>query len=439
MGKEEDSGLEELKKKSRNYSIKEGIFSTIKESVSGNYITPFAIAINSPNYMIGLLTSVPGLLGPMSEWKSSGLIGRHSRKKIILRATFFEILTWIPLIAISLLYYYGIIRGILPLMLLIFFSLYVITANAASPAWFSWIGDLVDENQRGRWFGKRTAIFGMVTIISTLSAAFLLDFLKTKNLTLFGFIALFFIALVSRIISRHYLSKHYEPVIKIEKEHYFSFFTFVKKAPYNNFGRFVIFKALISGAVAISGPFFVVYMLRDLHFNYLTMTLVQMSGTFFTLIFINWWGKFSDRYGNYQVFRITLILIVFSPISWVFSKSPVYLIFFPQLLSGVAWGGFNLAASNYIFDCVTPQKRGLALSYADLLNGIGVFIGGITGTVLVLILKINFINIFLFIFIISGVCRLIIGLIMLPKIKEVKSKEKFNRTFLFRRIIPKKD
>lgn len=433
MEKEDVLSLEKLKEQSRDYSIKEGIFSTIKDSVSGNYITPFAIAINSPNYMIGLLSSVPGLLGPISEWRSSRLIGKYSRKKIVLSAISFEILTWIPLILISLFYYYEIITGFLPLMLLIFFSLYVICANAGSPAWFSLIGDLVDENQRGRWFGKRTAIFGVVTIISTLGAAFLLDFLKTKNLTLFGFIGLFLIALISRIISRYYLTKHYEPVIKIEKEHYFSFSTFIKKAPYNNFGRFAIFKALLNGAVAISGPFFVVYMLKELNFSYLTMIIVQMSLTFFTLIFINWWGKFSDRYGNYQVFRVTLILIAVCPITWIFSKNPIYLIFVPQLIGGIAWGGFNLAASNYIFDCVTPQKRGLALSYADLLNGLGVFIGGLIGTLLVASLKISFINIFLFLFIISGVFRLIIGLIMLPKIKEVKSKEKFDSSFLFKK------
>ena len=427
---EERSDITILKEQSRNYSIKEGIFSTIKESVSGNYITPFAIAISSSNYMIGLLSSVPGLLGPISEWKSSRLISNHSRKKIVLTAVSFEILTWIPLILISLLYYYGIIVNILPLMLLIFFSLYVISANAGSPAWFSWIGDLVDENQRGRWFGKRIAIFGIITIISTISGAFLLDFLKTKNLTLFGFIILFLIALISRIISKYYLSKHYEPIIKIEKEHYFSFFTFIKKAPSNNFGRFAIFKALLNGATAIGGPFFIVYMLKDLQFSYLTMIIVQMSGTFFTLIFINLWGKFSDKYGNYEVLKITMIIIAACPITWIFSKSPLYLIFIPQLLNGIGWGGFNLAASNYIFDCVTPQKRGLALSYADLLNGIGIFIGGVIGTILVSSLKINFMNIFLFIFLISGICRLIIGLIMLPKIKEVRIKKKFNKSEL---------
>lgn len=431
----ETTDLEGLKEKTRNYSVKEGIFATIKDSIANNYVSPFAIAINSPDYMIGLLSSIPGLLGPISEWRSSKLIGKYSRKRIVLKSVLFEIFTWIPLILIALLFYMGFITSFLSLSLLIFFCLYVITANAGAPAWFSWIGDLVDENKRGKWFGKRTAIFGVVSIISAILSAFFLDFLKTKNLTIFGFITLFLIAIISRIISRYYLTKHYEPKIKIEKEHYFSFFTFIKKAPFNNFGRFAIFRALLNGATAIAGPFFIVYMLKDLHFSYITMIIIQMSATFFTLIFINYWGKFSDKYGNYEVFKITIILIAACPITWIFSKNPFYLALVPQLLAGLGWGGFNLAASNYIFDCVTPQKRGLALSYADLLHGTGVFIGGLVGTILVSTLTIRFMNTFLFIFIISGICRLTAGLVMLPKIKEVKNRRKFKGSLILKNLI----
>lgn len=433
--KEEIINLEEIKEKSRDYSVKDGIFATIKDSIANNYISPFAIAINSPDYMIGLLSSIPGLLGPVSEWRSSRFIGKYSRKEIVLKSVLLEIFTWIPLILIALLFYKGFITSFLPIILLIFFCLYVITANAGSPAWFSWIGDLVDEDKRGVWFGKRTAIFGVVSIISAIVSAFLLDFLKTKNLTIFGFIALFLIAIISRIISRYYLAKHYEPKIKIEKENYFSFFQFIKKSPYNNFGRFAIFRALLNGATAIAGPFFVLYMIKDLHFNYLTMIIVQVSATFFTFVFINQWGKFSDKYGNYETLKLTIIFIIMTPVLWIISPNPIYLILIPQLISGIGWGGFNLAASNYIFDCVTPQKRGLALSYADLLHGIGIFIGGLIGTILISTLTISFMNIFLFVFIISGICRLAAGLMMLPKIKEVKNKRKFRGSLILKNLI----
>jgi MFS family permease len=424
--------IEDLKEKSREYSIKDGFFSTIKDSIVNNYIVPFAIAINSSDSLIAMFSSIPGLLGPITEWYSSTLIEKNKRKNIVLKTVFFEILTWIPLIIIALLYYFGIIVNLLPLMLLLFFSLYVICANAGAPAWFSWVGDIIDEEHRGRWFAKRNLIFGAVSLTCTISAAIFLDFLKKNNWTVFGFITLFIIAIISRIISRYFLSKQYEPEFKIEKGYYFSFTSFIKKAPFNNFGRFSIFRALVNWATMVASPFFVVYMLRDLKFSYLTLMIVVISQTLFTMLIIRFWGRFSDKYGNYEILKITSILIAFIPALWLLSSSPIYLVLVPQLISGIAWGGFNLAASNYVFDCVSPQRRSLALSYYDLLNGFAVFIGAGIGAILVSNLTINFMNHILFIFLVSGILRLLVALIMIPKIKEVKQKKKFEFKYLFR-------
>ncbi len=415
-----------LKKKARENSIKDGFFATIKDSVANNYITPFAIAINSTDSLIAMLSSIPGLLGPVSEFYSSRLIEKYPRKKIVLISVLFETLTWIPLILVAFLYYYGLIINMLPLMLLLFFSLYVICANAGVPAWFSWVGDIIDGEHRGRWFAKRNFIFGAVSLVCAISFAIFLDFFKKNNWTLFGFIILFLIAIISRAISRHYISRQYEPEIIIEKGYYFSFLNFIKKAPFNNFGRFAIFRALINCATMVASPFFVVYMLRELKFSYLTLIIVVMSQTFFTMMIIRFWGRFSDKYGNYQILKITSILISLIPILWLFSDIPLYLVLVPQLISGVAWGGFNLAASNYVFDCVSPQKRSLAVSYYDLLNGFGVFIGAGIGAILVANLSISFMSPLLFIFLISGILRMIVAVVMIPEIKEVKQKKIFD-------------
>jgi predicted PolB exonuclease-like 3'-5' exonuclease len=82
--KEETIDIPYLKKKSREYSIKDGIFATLKDSLGNSYISPFAIAMNSPDYMIAMLSSIPGLLGPISQWKSSKLVEKYQRKLIVI-------------------------------------------------------------------------------------------------------------------------------------------------------------------------------------------------------------------------------------------------------------------------------------------------------------------------------------------------------------------
>jgi len=72
---------------------------------------------------------------------------------------------------------------------------------------------------------------------------------------------------------------------------------------------------------------------------------------------------------------------------WVVSPSPIYLIFILSLIGGLAWAGFDLAAKNFIYDNVPKSKKGFAISYCNLLIGIGVFFGANLSALLIKILQ----------------------------------------------------
>jgi len=57
----------ELKEKTKKMSIREGIASSVMDGSGGRYITPYALAIGASNAQIGLLTSIPSLLGNLSQ------------------------------------------------------------------------------------------------------------------------------------------------------------------------------------------------------------------------------------------------------------------------------------------------------------------------------------------------------------------------------------
>jgi len=434
---EESPRILKLKDKARKISIKEGALSTVQSGFGDVYITPYAIALNSSNAEIAFLSSFPGLFGPLSQWFGSRLIEKYSRKKIVLFSILFQALMWIPIIFLSFLFWKGILIGTIPLLFIIFFSVYVIFGNLASPAWFSWMGDIVDEKDRGKYFSNRNRITSVILIICAIVAAFFLDFFKEHSLLLVGFSIFFFLAMTARLISRGLFKEQYEPKIKLKKGYYFSFWQFLKKAPSNNFGKFSIFRAFLSFAVSIAAPFFAVYMLRNLQFNYVTFMIVNFSATVFAILVMPLWGRFSDKFGNYRVMKITCILIPIVPILWIFSPSPYYLALVPQLAGGIAWAGFNLASGNFIYDSVTPQKRGLAVSYFNILSGIGVFLGAGVGAFLVKYLTLNFMNTILFIFIISGVARFIVSFIMIKKIKEVRKVKRFDENRAFKNLVLK--
>ena len=419
----------------RQYSIKEGIFSSAKTSFGDSYVAPFAIAIKASNSVVALLTSVLGILGPLSQVYGSKLIRKESRKKILIKTVFMEALMWIPFIAIAALFYFNIITNFLPISLLLFFGIYTIFQNLGHPAWFSWMGDIVEEKSRGIWFSKRNLIIGFASVIIAILAALLLDYFKKQSLELAGFSILFLLALVSRLISLNILKKQYEPKLKVKDKNYFSFWEFFVNAKNNNFGRFTIYRAMIALSSAICASLVAVYLIRDLGFSYINYMLVIMGGTFLSLFSMEIWGKFTDKYGNYKVIILSSIIIPIIPILWVLNPSIIYLLFIPSLIEGVAWAGMNLATGNFIYDNVSPQKRGLAVSYLNMMWGIGVFIGAIISALLIKFLNTSIVTPIIAIFIISAVARALVAVIGLSKIKEVRKMRKVGSAKNFFHVI----
>ena len=256
----------------------------------------------------------------------------------------------------------------------------------------------------------------------------LLIFIIALILILIGFAIISLISAIGRFISLYFLVKQYEPKSKIEKESYFSFIQFLKKAPFNNYGKFVFYVGLMTLATNFAGPFFTVYMLKELNYSYAWFMAVNLAGTLFTIMSIPFWGKIGDKYGNKTLLKIGGIVVIFNPIFWIFSGNPIYLIFTAQLFAGFGWAAFNLGASNYIYDAVTPQRRAICVAYYTMINGICVFIGASSGGLFAQYVHVNFMNIFLLIFLISGILRGIISIIFLPKIKEVRKNVKKENT-----------
>ncbi|MEM3067363.1 MAG: MFS transporter [Thermoplasmata archaeon] len=412
--------IEDKLEKTRNLSIKEGSFASVAAGVGENYVTPYALSLGANNAHIGYLTSLAGLIGPISQIMGNRLIEKFERKKLIILFVALQAASWFLFIIAGTLFLKRIFPEFVVPFLIISYTIYIIFGSLAAPPWFSMMGDIVPEKIRGRYFSKRNRINGTISLIVTLGAAFWLDYSKKENIVIIGFIVLFVIASISRFISTYYFTKHYIPKIKFEKDYYFSPAQFIKKAPFNNFGRFAIFVALTHLTVNIAGPFFAVYMLKDLELNYVWFTTINMSAGLFSIIFFQLWGKFADKYGNREVLRLSSLLIPIIPMLWIFSENPLYLIFIPQLLSGIAWSGFNLASSNFIYDAVTVQRRAIVVSYYSLLNGMGIFIGAIIGGLITYYVSISFMNMFLFIFLLSGILRALVFLLIFPHVKEVR-------------------
>jgi MFS family permease len=425
---------EAQKAHSRELSIKQACFYGLTDGFGQRYITPFALAVGANNRVIGILASLPNLLGNLSQLFTLKLVGKWSRKKITMTAVNVQAIFWPLLIGAGALYFVLGVRGDFPpWSVLVIYTLMTVVGALCGPAWTTWMKDLMPK-EIGAYMGRRSRNAGLVGFLSMMAAGFLLDRFKVTQHLFLGFVVLFAMALFGRLMSGYFISRQYEPSFKYDESAHFTFLQFIKRMSGNNFGRFAIYISLFSMTAQISSPFITVYMLKYLDFSYTEFTLVSLSSALTALIALPYWGRFSDRFGNLMAIRVTGLILPFIPMLWMLSPvfshrshgSVVAYLIILQAFSGLIWSGFEMGSGNFIFHAVTPQRIAICAAYFSILNGAGALIGGFLGG---FISSLNFtffgLSSILFIFLLSGSGRLFVFLFMNRKIREVRTVEMF--------------
>lgn len=403
-------------------SIREGYFGGLAQTLTDQFMTPYAISLNVSPTQMGILRSFLGFLSPIGQIIGSNRMKHRSRRSIVLKGIFFQLLMWPLIILLGFFALNDWFPSIIPFFLMTFYILYSFFGSTTGPSWFSLMGDIVPEDYRGRYFSKRSFFITGLSITLSVLASILLEQFRILDGVLFGYLIIFLVAFLSRGISWSYLARHYYPPFKIEKHSYLSFKNFVKKIPNSNFGLFTLYMTFITFSVNIGVPYMAYYMLEELSFNYIEYVAVNLSTPLISLAFFPLLGHLSDKYGNTLVLRICGFLLPSLPILWIFFNTPLQLILIPQLISAFAWTGMNLSASNFIYDNIPKQQRGFYIAYYNFFLGMGVLCGGLLGSVLLQIVPIIFISVYETLFLISGSCRLLFDFMFLFRIREVRVK-----------------
>ncbi|MFH1576553.1 MAG: MFS transporter, partial [Candidatus Margulisiibacteriota bacterium] len=381
------------------------------------FITPLALFLGASGIWIGVLNFVRNSFVAIMQINSAAITSRiGSRKKFITLSVLTAALLWLPTYLVPFLFGSWKVP--------IFIIMFTLTSSInmlATPAWASLISEYIPPNRRGQYFGWRGTVLGLVYSLSVLLAGLVLYFFH--NISLFwGFFILMAAAAISRFISWTFLTRLYEPDWKPQKTDQFTFFQFVKRLPVSNFARFAVLVSLFYVFVALVSPFFAVYLLRDLKFDYLSFTLIMGAAAFATMVLQNYWGVFADKYGNRKIFLLNALFISIIPLLWIFSTDKPYLILI-QLIAGIGWAGFNLASANFIYDAAITAKRERCLSYYNFLAGLGLGIGALLGGFLYRFLPPLWGSSFFTLLIISALGRFLTAVTMRYTVKEVKQVE----------------
>jgi MFS family permease len=400
-------------RKSLKYSVLDGAAYSGMAGFTQNYITPFALALKATTVQIGLLSSFPNFAVALSQLAAPYLVERTgSRKGVILAAVLVHAIMWLPIFLVPYLFPESGVWWLIGL-----FTIGAISDALANPAWRSMMGDLVHEKVRGRYFSFRNRIVTFTILIFSVIAGLILG-LFTRNVFI-GFAILFGGAMVFRFLSLYFFSRMYEPPIVRQEQHTESLFHMIKNLRNSNIGRFTIFMSLLYFVITIPGPFFSVYMLRDLGLDYMTYTFINAASTIATLLFLTYWGRRADRAGNVKIMKITSAMVPFVPLLWLGNCNPWDLMAV-NFFSGAVWAGFDLSSANFVLDVSSPENRTKQVAVFNAITCLAVSFGTLAGGFIAPHLPEMLGYQLRTLFTISGVLRAVVVLLLIRTIVEVR-------------------
>ncbi|MGB5324028.1 MAG: MFS transporter, partial [Pseudomonadales bacterium] len=239
-------------------SQQEGVAASLMTATSDHFFNACAIFLQASLSQMGWVTGLPQLFGAAAQLCSVWLANHFHRKPLI---------TITAAIQASIVVAMGILAALRPdsavWIFIILAALYHSSMNVIQPHWRSWMGSIVPERRRGKFFAFRGRLTMATSMCVFIAGGVLLTATDDRGYAGLGFLALFMAAATGRLVSAGLLWQMHDP-----EPHQAGDGVMFRQTLYNfgkawrdkTFRHYSLFVAFMLAMVAISAPFFAVYM-----------------------------------------------------------------------------------------------------------------------------------------------------------------------------------
>jgi hypothetical protein len=387
------------------------------ESAGLAYQAPSLLSAGGAAKDVALLSTATNLIFALLLVKLPSFIRSGDMlKKATLILGMISVVAWLPLILVPL-----FVPSISAAVLIPLWVMSLIPALLVGPVRDKWMADLLPTNRMGRYFGLRQ----IVSAGSYLTTFYLMGYLMDSSKVGMNhpYVIIFAIAFLGSLVSLLlYMAVRKSDVHGLEPGGAFGLLDFLQETKQNNMSTFILFVTLVTFAASISGAFFSVYMLQDLHFSYLTYTLIVSIEFLARIISLTIWGKVVDNAGAIKLLKIVSFVIPVIPVMWLFSANLYYLGII-QIISGVSWAAFDLCNQTHICSASPESKRLYYIVYQRCVITIASAIGPLLGAYLLSHIFTVYGSPILSIFLLSGAMRFIVVISLVFKLKSSDSEK----------------
>lgn len=354
----------------------DGLFASAHDNICLNYISLYVLVLGATQAQVGLMSSFSNLTAALLLLPGAFLAERFVDKHKVTMVC----IGWLTRFSLLLLVFVPIFfKGANLVWAAIFFSvLRDGFANLGYPAWMAVTNDIVPIDGRGRYFGSRNFIMGIAGILITLLAGKIITLYVDQLGYQIAMGAAFVMGMASTFSYAHikvgYPLPH-QP--KPSRVNWRGLLTDIKGRP--AFFVLILTAAVWNFAINVSGPFFNVHMLQDLHFTASEIGLLNVVTVLSALLVQNQLGALSDRLGARRLQLVSMIVIPLLPIGWIFATT-VWHIALLNILNGVIWAAYNLSYFNLLLEFMPSDKVPMLSAVYQVVVALALAIGALVGS-----------------------------------------------------------
>ncbi len=334
----------------------------------GSLLTGYALYLHTNPRQFALLAGLPLIaqaLTPIIAWLA---VRSGHRKRLALITGLIGRLVWtaapcLPLMPAA---------ARLPMLLVIMFTSGVLL-SAYNTLLSAWLGDVVPERARGRYFSFRGALHGFIGMFVALLGGVLLDHLAAPM----KFQALLSVGVAFGVAALALVGLQWDPPVEKRADS----LPDIIRAPLRDrtFRRFIGLSAYWAFAGALCGPFMLPYFYGELHLPFTSGAIYSALVATLGLLLVPQWGRLADRVGHKPVFAITAVGAgSLLPLVWTLATPGApWIVWGSALLDTTVSGAGGAALGNLLLAQAPRAQRAGYISVLGMITGLAGFAGSL--------------------------------------------------------------
>lgn len=373
---------DELTISRKNITISNYTSGVVGNLIGGNFFTGFLLLMNADDSFMGLVT-MAGLIGNLLQILSPLLLERFQSRKVLLiysRAAIY----FFNIVIISIVPLMPFANGI-KLMLILSVVLFINLINAVSaPGFAVWHIKSIPENIRANYFSFFTITNGIVIYTVILAFSKIVDYFKTSGNEMEGLLFLRAIALLLCLADIFFLFKVKEYPNQSSGTKLNLINILINPFKEKKYLVTVLIACLWSYSASLPGPYFGVYMLKDLGVSYSFLNIINMFNIPVLILLTPLWRRriSSTSWFKTLYFSMGLFLLNYVGLSFV-TRDTMVLYPVSVIFSFLIAPGINLVFSNAPYINIPEKGQTNYIGFYAAMNNLAALLGVLTGKVFI--------------------------------------------------------